>query len=95
MDMKRRLYHVIVNIVIAIYVWSISYNYAVESDVIITIVSQPEGCHDIGSRIVHKYDSVRVDYTGKPLAHEATVNAIMLLFYNDCCIVYCICSCSL
>ena len=72
-DVKRRLYYAIVKIIVIMYALSMSsynLNAAVEnSDVIITIVSQPEGCHDIGSRIVHKYESVRVHYTGTLLAH--------------------------
>ena len=73
LDVKRRLYYAIVKIIVIMYALSMSsynINAAVEnSDVIITIVSQPEGCHDIGSRIVHKYESVRVHYTGTLLAH--------------------------
>jgi len=72
LDVKRRLYYAIVKIIVIMYALSMSsYNInAVEnSDVIITIVSQPEGCHDIGGRIVHKYESVRVHYTGTLLAH--------------------------
>ena len=72
-DVKRRLYYAIVKIIVIMYALSMSsynLNAAVEnSDVIITKVSQPEGCHDIGSRIVHKYESVRVHYTGTLLAH--------------------------
>jgi hypothetical protein len=72
-DVKRRLYYAILKMIVIMYALSMtSYNInaAVEnSDVIITIVSQPEGCHDIGSRIVHKHESVRVHYTGTLLAY--------------------------
>lgn len=81
LDVKSRLlYCAIMKIILVMFALSMSLSNNInaatagderKSDVIITIISQPDGCHDIGSRIVHKYESVRVHYTGTLFDHLA------------------------
>ena len=80
LDVKSRLlYCAIMKIIVVMFALSMSLSNNInaatgderKNDVIITIISQPDGCHDIGSRIVHKYESVTVHYTGILFAHLA------------------------